>query len=191
MGIEPHFDLFQYFFHLKPYPNDSKIDVVGGAGLQFHQGKKPRYIPSELSDKVIDWKEMWFYVRNVSSSLPLRTPGPPVKKSSWNSRGGNVGQVNFLLGEIERPKADHQICGASVITHWMLRRIQPLQQWVHLGFEYTGEMDPTRFTRAKIFETDLKNRVARLLKNVAWKPSISGTFRAGRRPREVLFRVVD
>ena len=125
-GIEPHFDLFQYFFHLKPHPNDSKVDVVGGAGLQFLQGKKPRYIPYKLSDKVIDWKEMWFYVRNMSSFLPLRTPGPPVKKSSWNSRGGNVDQVNFLLGEIERLKADHQICDASVITHWMLQWIQPL-----------------------------------------------------------------
>ena len=54
LGIEPHFDMFQYFFHLKPHPNDSKIEVVGGAGLQFCQGKKPKYIPYELSDKVID-----------------------------------------------------------------------------------------------------------------------------------------
>ena len=35
LGIESHFDLFQYFFHLKPQPSDSKIDVVGGAGVQF------------------------------------------------------------------------------------------------------------------------------------------------------------
>ena len=56
--IEPHFDLFQYFFHLKPHPNDSKVDVVGGAGLQFRQGRKPKYIPYNLSDKVIDWKSM-------------------------------------------------------------------------------------------------------------------------------------
>ena len=35
LGIEPQFDLFQYFFHLKPHPNDSEIEVVGGAGLQF------------------------------------------------------------------------------------------------------------------------------------------------------------
>jgi len=33
-------------------------DIVGGAGLQFRQGEKPKYIPYELSDKVIDWKEM-------------------------------------------------------------------------------------------------------------------------------------
>jgi len=76
LGIEPHFDLFQYFFHLKPQLSDSKIDIVGGAGVQFWQGKKPKYIPYELSEKVIDWKEMWFYIRNLSSSLPLKTPGP-------------------------------------------------------------------------------------------------------------------
>ena len=33
LGIEPHFDLFQYFFHLKPHPKNSEIEVVGGAGL--------------------------------------------------------------------------------------------------------------------------------------------------------------
>ena len=76
LGIEPHFDLFKYFFHLKPHPNESKVDVVGGAGLQFRQGRKPKYIPYELSDKVIDWKSVWFYIRNLYSSLPLRTPGP-------------------------------------------------------------------------------------------------------------------
>ena len=33
--------------------------------------------------------------------------------------------------------------------------------------------------------------MAVLLKNVDWRPSLSGAFRAGRRPREVLLRVVD
>ena len=107
LGIEPYFDLFRYFFHLKPHPNDSRVEVVGGFGLQFRQGKKPQYFPYKLSDKVIDWKEMWFYVKNPFSSLPLRTLGPPVKKPSWNSKGGRVDQVNFLLGEIESLKADH------------------------------------------------------------------------------------
>jgi hypothetical protein len=82
---------------------------VGGAGLQFRQGKKTKYIPYESSDKVIDWKEMWFYVRNLSSSLPLRTPGPPMKRPSWNSKGGRADQMNFLLGEIEVLKADTRL----------------------------------------------------------------------------------
>ena len=101
-------------------------------------------------------REMWFYVRNLSSSLPLRTPTPPVKKPSSNSRGDSADQVNFLLGEIERLKANHLITGASVIVHWILRRVQPLQWRMHLGFQYTREEDPTRYTRAKISEDELK-----------------------------------
>ena len=66
---------------------------------------------------------MWFYVSNLFSSLPLRTLGPPLKKPSWNSRGGRVDQVNFLLGEIEKLKADHHITGVSVVAHWSLRRV--------------------------------------------------------------------
>ena len=54
-----------------------------------------------------------------------------------------------------------------------------------------GEEDPTQYAQEKISKDDLGNRVAALLKNINWRPSLSGAFRAGRRPREVLFRVLD
>ena len=133
---------------------------------------------------------MWFYIRNHSSSLPLRTPGPPVKNSNWNSKGSGGDQVSFLLREIERLKADHQICSSSVIAHWSMRRIQPLQRRVNLGFQYTGEADPSRYTRTKITEDELKDRVLELLKNVLGTANVGGTFSAVRHPREVLFQVV-
>ena len=95
-------------------------------------------------------------------------------------------QVNFLLVEIERLKVDQQITSVSVVAHWTLRRVQPLQRQDHLSFQYTGEEDPTRYTRDKISEDELKDRVAVLLKNIDWRPSLSGAFRAGRRPRKVL-----
>ena len=42
LGIEPHFDLIQYFFHLKPHPNDSRVDVVGGElGFSSIRGRNP------------------------------------------------------------------------------------------------------------------------------------------------------
>ena len=50
----PQVQSMEYFFHLKLHPNDSKVHVVGVAGLLFWQGKKTKYIPYELSDKVID-----------------------------------------------------------------------------------------------------------------------------------------
>ena len=130
-------------------------------------------------------------MENLSSSLPLRTPGPPMKKSNWNSKGSGGDQVSFLLGEIERLKADHQICGASVIASWTMRRILPLQRRVNLGFQYAGDVDPSRYTQTKITEDDLKDRVLELLKNVPGTANIAGTFSTVKHPREVLFRVVD
>ena len=72
-----------------------------------------------------------------------------------------------------------------------MRRIQPLQRRVHLGFQYEGEMDPSRYTRTKITEDDLKDRVLELLKNVPETANVAGTFSVERSPREVLLRVAD
>jgi hypothetical protein len=35
LGIEPHFELFRFLFHLKPQPDSYVLDVVGGAGFQL------------------------------------------------------------------------------------------------------------------------------------------------------------
>ena len=72
-----------------------------------------------------------------------------------------------------------------------MRRIQPLQRRVNLGFQYAGEADPSRYTRTKITEDDLKDRVLELLKNVPETANVAGTFSTVRHPREVLFRVVN
>ena len=54
LGIEPHFDIFSHLFHLKPQPNSTRLDVVGGAGIQLRQRMDGVYIPYKLSQKVID-----------------------------------------------------------------------------------------------------------------------------------------
>ena len=78
-----------------------------------------------------------------------------------------------------------------MIASWSLRPIQPLQRWVNLGFQYTRVVDPSHYTRTKITEDDLKDRVLELLKNVPGTANIAGTFSAVKFPWEVLFRVVD
>ena len=54
LGIEPHFELFRFLFHLIPQPDSYVLDVVGSAGLQLRQRKDRVYIPYSLSSKVID-----------------------------------------------------------------------------------------------------------------------------------------
>ena len=72
-----------------------------------------------------------------------------------------------------------------------MHRIQPLQRRVNLGFQYAGEVDPSRYTQTKITKDDLMDRVLGLLKNVPETANVAGTFNVVRRPREVLFLVVD
>ena len=78
LGIEPHFELFRFLFHLKLQPYSYILDVVGGAGLQLRQRKDKVYIPYSLSSKVIDWKPKWFYVENQWESVSAITPGPSI-----------------------------------------------------------------------------------------------------------------
>ncbi|RLN03150.1 retrotransposon protein, putative, unclassified [Panicum miliaceum] len=44
LGIEPYFDLFRYFFHLRQQPSEDRQYLVGGARIQFKQGKGKEYI---------------------------------------------------------------------------------------------------------------------------------------------------
>ena len=53
LGIEPHFELFRFLFHLKPLLDSFVLDAVGGAGLQLRQRKDREYISYSLSNKVI------------------------------------------------------------------------------------------------------------------------------------------
>jgi hypothetical protein len=73
LGIEPHFDLFCYLFHLKPQPNESSMYKVNGAGLQLRQGMEKKYIPYKFPTSLYGWTERWFYIGNHHPSLPERT----------------------------------------------------------------------------------------------------------------------
>ena len=126
LGIEPHFELFHHIFHLKPHPNSTKLDVVGGAGIQLRQGMDEVYIPYKLSTKVIDWKLKWFYVENHGSTLPTITPGPPIIRAKWLKMPLDISQVLDLLEIIANLK-QNRIIGETVAFDWMKRQIQPLQ----------------------------------------------------------------
>ena len=93
LGIEPHFDLFKYFFHLKPQPSKKELAVVGGASPK-PQGREKFYIPYKLPGKVIDWKDKWFYAENQAPPLPERTSGAPCHCGEWNTDPGSMFQVN-------------------------------------------------------------------------------------------------
>src|SRR6185312_15895563 len=109
LGIEPHFELFRFLFHLKPQPDSYDLDVVGGAGLQLRQGKEKVYIPYKLSSKVIDWMPKWLYIENQWETLPAITPGPPIQRPEWNKKPVDVSQIPELLDRIAILRQKHII----------------------------------------------------------------------------------
>jgi hypothetical protein len=133
---------------LKPYPNLRNIARVGGTGLQFRPGMAEKYIPYSLRRQIGDWKAERFYINNHAPALPERTLLPPTLRHEWRVPAGNADQVGELLTRIATRRREG-LTGATVVSSWLRRQIQPLQSCVHSGFEYTRLYDPSRFSSEK------------------------------------------
>ncbi|RLN08468.1 hypothetical protein C2845_PM11G06000 [Panicum miliaceum] len=129
LGIEPHFDLFCYFFLLRQQPSEGRHYLVGRAGIQFKKGKGKEYIYYSLPTNHSGWRSLWFYIGNHSPALPERTLGKAVHRPEWNERlnPNHMMQVTELLQLIKEHK-DAGLTGVSVLATMYKRRIMPLQK---------------------------------------------------------------
>lgn len=66
------------------------------------------------------------------------------------------------------------LTGVGIAFSFMKRRIQPLQERVHLGFEYEGINDPSRMAPEDISDETVLMRLSRMFTGVAEKPVIIG-----------------
>ncbi|RLN12393.1 hypothetical protein C2845_PM09G11830 [Panicum miliaceum] len=98
------------------------------------------------------------------------------KLSEENSR-----DIPELMQQIQAPK-DKGFTGESVTYLFFERRIQPLQQRVHLGFEYQGIEDPTRMAKDVPSNEEIMHRVTRLFTGVHSEPYISRLFNSNNPP---------
>lgn len=62
LGIEPNLHLFRYLYRVKPQPGAGKVEVFGGAGIQFRQGMKEKWFEMPLKENCGQWKSDWFLV---------------------------------------------------------------------------------------------------------------------------------
>ena len=175
LGIEPHFEIFRFLFHLKPQPNSNELYVVGSVGLQLRQGKDKVYIPYKLSSKVINWKPKWFYVENQWESVPMITLDPPIQWPVWNKKSVDNSQVSKLLTRIANLRQKN-LTREAVVLDWMRRRIQPLQARETFGFQYQGTTDSSRFLEEEISVEEVFSRVQRLLRNIKKVPIVPDNF---------------
>jgi hypothetical protein len=142
LGINPHFQLFRYFFCLKPFPDSNDPNVCGGAGVQIRQGKKNEYFQVSLKDPGRKWREQWFVIGNKVSQQPERTPCKPVYSDKWNSspddrESSGIPELVKMIAELKKKGLTAVGIAQSLIS----RRVQPLQERSVPGYRYKGEGD--------------------------------------------------
>jgi hypothetical protein len=191
LGIEPHWDLFHFLFRIKPQPTSKNLSVVGGAGIQLRQRAGDKYLTYKFPSNLPGWKNHWFYIENHAPHLPTKSNRPPVIRGEWNLEpsGGEMDQVKELLDIIEAQKKKG-VTGASVMFAFYKCRVQPIQQWHRLGFEYTGPADPSRMCAEDLPDEVALQRVQRVLLDVDAVPYVPTLFSVRNPPKPVSIRLL-
>ena len=143
-----------------------------------------KYIPYSLHRQIGDWKAEWFYIDNHAPALPEITPGPPKPRHVWCVPAGNVDQVEELLKRIAKRQREG-VTGATVVSSWLRRQVQPLQSRIHSGFEYTGLYDPSQFSSEKTGRDEAMVLLYNLFEGVSTIPVLPQLFHVNNPPNLV------
>ena len=84
--IALHFNLFRYFFYLKPFLGSRSPKVVDGVYLQLRDGMVNEYIQAPLNTSLKGWNAKWFYIRNAEPSLSTDIDHLAVPSTNWSAR---------------------------------------------------------------------------------------------------------
>ena len=95
---------------------------------------------------------------------------------------GNADQVGELLKRIARLRREG-VTGATVVSSWLRRQIQPLQCRTHPGLKYTGLHDPSRFSSEKTSRDEAMVLLYNLFEGVTSLPELPDLFRASNPPK--------
>ena len=149
-----------------------------------------KYIPYTLRCQIGDWKAEWFYIDNHAPALPERTLGPPKQRNEWYAHAENLDQVGDLLKRIAKWQKEG-VTGATVVSSWLRRQIQPLQCRSHLGFEYTGLYDPSQFSSEKTSRDEAMVLLYNLFEGVSTIPILPQLFHVNNPPNLVGLCVIE
>ncbi|RLN25487.1 retrotransposon protein, putative, Ty3-gypsy subclass [Panicum miliaceum] len=181
LGIRPHFYLFHHLFRLKPQLDEDNPALVGGAGVQLRD--KALYLEFSTLSSLSGWHAQWFYIGNHKPSLPGRDNAPPQRQECWLKKPTEEESRDIpeLMKWIYHLK-DQRVTGESMAYSFIECRIQPLQQRVHLGFEYEGTQDPSCMAPYVPSAEEVMRRVTRLFTGVTSEPYVPRLFGADYSP---------
>jgi hypothetical protein len=96
MGIDPEFDLWNYFFRVQRSQDlDAELTVYGGMIIHVKFGHRViPYFDIPMPRWMKGWRQKWFYLRNdASAPLPVFIGSRPITLPSWGG-GGRLGRTS-------------------------------------------------------------------------------------------------
>ena len=108
LGVEPHFNLWCYFYQLVPGSGVGAQKVVGRCQFVLHEDRRNQYINLDLRTHGVLWKSQWFYVQNPYERLPEDVDTAPIPSPRWLDTPieFEMDQVRDLLGRLAEKDLD-------------------------------------------------------------------------------------
>jgi hypothetical protein len=66
LGINPHWGLWKYLFHLRPNATKEQVHDLEGAIISMQS--ESQYLAFEMAEFVQGWRQKWFYIKDQKSS---------------------------------------------------------------------------------------------------------------------------
>jgi hypothetical protein len=82
---------------LSPWDGGGQHQLVGGASLEMHRGRKTEYLEIPLKDSIKGWRLEWFIVDNYGNSLP---PGREDSQTFALRAGLSLPQIRKWLRQV-------------------------------------------------------------------------------------------
>jgi hypothetical protein len=189
LGILPHFGLWRYLYHCRSGMAGGQHQLVGGASLELHRGRKVEDLDIPLKDSIKGLRLEWFTMENYNKSLPPRSGRQPdVHTPSWieSPTSSEVAEYKVLLAEICSLK-DRGMTTEVAVVDFVFKNIQPLKDRVYPAYLYTGVNDPTQITNRQIPYENLLSQLDLMLRGKVSNASAPSSYSAWNLPPQSLF----
>jgi hypothetical protein len=140
--------------------------LIGGASLELHRGRKTEYLDIPLKDSIKGWRLEWFIMENHCKSLPPRSGRQSdVRTPSWieSPTPSEITEAKLLLAKVCLLK-DKGLTAEAVVADFVFKNIQPLKDRAYPTYLYSGINDSTRVTNKRIPTEDMMSRLYMILR---------------------------
>ena len=146
LGIEPHFELWKYFFAVELQKKEkNKLDPMGCVSIRLWGSCASKYMSIPLSKSNKGWHKLWFYLKNDAATPLSIFTGRLIEEVLEVWRYGPIEKEQKRLGDMLKAIVTLKrrgLRGTDVIRAYHIRRLAPLMACALLMYKMTPNSTP-------------------------------------------------